>query len=107
MTESSAVPRAAHGFGLATIAVVPGSNGADEATVLDVWFPAPALGAAAEHLSDESVVDAAPAELVAAAESGDDADRGAQLKVVFTQIDLNQPPADTADAYLRLHLLAH
>ncbi|MEA5453201.1 2,3,4,5-tetrahydropyridine-2,6-dicarboxylate N-succinyltransferase [Sinomonas sp. JGH33] len=107
MTESSAVPRAAHGFGLATIALAAGADGAEEATVLDVWFPAPALGTVAEHLNDESVVDAAPAELVAAAEAGDDAARGTQLKVVFVQADLDQPPADTADAYLRLHLLSH
>ncbi|NUP75568.1 MAG: 2,3,4,5-tetrahydropyridine-2,6-dicarboxylate N-succinyltransferase [Sinomonas sp.] len=107
MTESSAASRAAHGFGLATIALVPGSEGAGEATVLDVWFPAPALGTGAEHLGDESVVDAEPADLVEAAESGDDPDRDTQLKVVFVQIDLDKPPADTADAYLRLHLLSH
>lgn len=28
-------------------------------------------------------------------------------RVVTTQIDLDQPPADAADAYLRLHLLSH
>ncbi|MDP9885755.1 2,3,4,5-tetrahydropyridine-2-carboxylate N-succinyltransferase [Sinomonas atrocyanea] len=107
MTETPAAPRAAHGFGLATIHVAPSATGADEATVLDVWFPAPALGEAAEHLADDAVVDAAPAELVEAAEHGADADRGTQTKVVFVQIDLEQAPADTADAYLRLHLLSH
>jgi 2,3,4,5-tetrahydropyridine-2-carboxylate N-succinyltransferase len=108
MTETPAASRAAHGFGLATIHTAPAADGAPgEATVLDVWFPAPALGAAAEHLSDDAVVDAAPAELVEAAENGDDADRGVQTKVVFVQVDLDQAPADTADAYLRLHLLSH
>ncbi|WP_415854104.1 2,3,4,5-tetrahydropyridine-2,6-dicarboxylate N-succinyltransferase [Sinomonas sp. G460-2] len=107
MTESPAAPRSAHGFGLATIAVASGADGAGIATVLDVWYPAPALGTAAEHLSDDAVVDAAPAELVAAAQAGDDAERGTQLKVVFVQIDLDQAPADTADVYLRLHLLSH
>ncbi|MDQ0258492.1 2,3,4,5-tetrahydropyridine-2,6-dicarboxylate N-succinyltransferase [Sinomonas atrocyanea] len=107
MTETPAAPRAAHGFGLATIHVAPSATGADEATVLDVWFPAPALGEAAEHLADDAVVDAAPAELVDAAENGSDADRGTQTKVVFVQIDLDRAPADTADAYLRLHLLSH
>ncbi|AMM33393.1 2,3,4,5-tetrahydropyridine-2,6-carboxylate N-succinyltransferase [Sinomonas atrocyanea] len=106
MTETPAAPRAAHGFGLATIHVATSATGADEATVLDVWFPAPALGEAAEHLAD-AVVDAAPAELVDAAENGADADRSTQTKVVFVQIDLDQAPADTADAYLRLHLLSH
>ncbi|MGT2461273.1 2,3,4,5-tetrahydropyridine-2,6-dicarboxylate N-succinyltransferase [Sinomonas atrocyanea] len=107
MTETPAAPRAAHGFGLATIHVATSATGADEATVLDVWFPAPALGEAAEHLADDAVVDAAPAELVDAAENGADADRSTQTKVVFVQIDLDQAPADTADAYLRLHLLSH
>jgi 2,3,4,5-tetrahydropyridine-2-carboxylate N-succinyltransferase len=107
MTETTAAPRAAHGFGLATIHVAPTANGGEEATVLDVWFPAPALGAAAEHLSDDVVVDAAPAELVEAAQLGEDAARGTQSKVVFVQIDLDEAPADTADAYLRLHLLSH
>ncbi|WP_413248198.1 2,3,4,5-tetrahydropyridine-2,6-dicarboxylate N-succinyltransferase [Sinomonas flava] len=108
MTETPAASRAAHGFGLATIHTSPAADGAaGEATVLDVWFPAPTLGAATEHLSDDAVVDAAPAELVEAAENGDDADRGTQTKVVFVQIDLDQAPADTADAYLRLHLLSH
>jgi 2,3,4,5-tetrahydropyridine-2-carboxylate N-succinyltransferase len=107
MTETSSAPRSAHGFGLATIAVAAGADGAEEAAVLDVWFPSPALGTAAEHLRDDAVVDAAPAELVAAADNGDDADRGTQTKVVFVQVDLDQPPADTADVYLRLHLLSH
>jgi 2,3,4,5-tetrahydropyridine-2-carboxylate N-succinyltransferase len=53
-TASSAVPetltsntedRSAYGFGVATIA----TTGSDT-TVLDVWFPAPALGVAAEDL---------------------------------------------------------
>ena len=49
-TASSAVPadaRSAYGYGVATIA-----TGNGEATVLDVWYPAPALGTAAENLRD-------------------------------------------------------
>lgn len=88
--------RAAHGFGLATVA--------DDGTVLDVWYPAPALGLAADTLGDAPEADA---ELVALAESGTDPDRAVTQQVVFVQINLDEAPADTADAYLRLHLLSH
>ena len=59
MTEKTASTElSAHGFGLATIT----GSGA----VLDVWFPAPALGVAANTLADAP--EAEPA-LVALAES--------------------------------------
>lgn len=90
------IDRAAHGFGLATIAA--------DGTVLDVWYPAPALGLAAESLG--SAPEADP-ELSALAESGTDADRAVSQQVIFAQINLDAAPADTADAYLRLHLLSH
>ncbi|MCB5273308.1 2,3,4,5-tetrahydropyridine-2,6-dicarboxylate N-succinyltransferase [Arthrobacter sp. SO5] len=101
-TASSAVPadsRSAYGYGLATVST---RNG--EGTVLDVWFPAPALGTAAENLRDVESADPALTEIAA---GGDDADRGTEQKVVFVQIHLDEAPADTADAYLRLHLLSH
>ncbi|MEC5179053.1 2,3,4,5-tetrahydropyridine-2,6-dicarboxylate N-succinyltransferase [Arthrobacter sp. CG_A4] len=101
-TASSAVPadsRSAYGYGLATVST---RNG--EATVLDVWFPAPALGIAAGNLRD---VERADRTLTDIAEAGSDADRGTEQQVVFVQIHLDQAPADTADAYLRLHLLSH
>ena len=78
-TASSAVPetqnassedRSAYGFGVATIAT---SNGG--ATVLDVWFPAPALGVAAENLRS---VEHADDTLTEIAENGADADRGTE-----------------------------
>ncbi|SEB83256.1 2,3,4,5-tetrahydropyridine-2,6-dicarboxylate N-succinyltransferase [Arthrobacter woluwensis] len=97
--NASAQSRTAHGFGIATIAVR-----GEDATVLDVWFPAPALGEAAGSLRS---VENAPQDLIEAAAAGDDADRGTQQQVVFVQIDLDEAPADTADAYLRLHLLSH
>src|SRR5688500_10256487 len=106
-TASSAVPaaqplsdesRSAYGFGVATITT---RNG--DATVLDVWFPAPALGVAAESLR---AVENADETLTAIAAGGADADRGTEQKVVFVQINLDEAPADTADAYLRLHLLS-
>lgn len=101
-TASSAVPadtRSAYGYGVATIAT---GNGA--ATVLDVWYPAPALGTAAENLRDVANADQS---LLDIANTGADDDRGTEQQVVFVQIHLDEAPADTADAYLRLHLLSH
>lgn len=75
-------------------------------TVLDVWYPAPELGAASEGghriLSGEEV----PAEL--APLTGPDADRGVERVGVRVEIDdLTQAPTDAYDAYLRLHLVSH
>ncbi|KQQ90418.1 2,3,4,5-tetrahydropyridine-2,6-dicarboxylate N-succinyltransferase [Pseudarthrobacter sp. SL88] len=111
-TASSAVPetlndttdsRSAYGFGVATIASASG-DGSAEATVLDVWFPAPSLGIAAENLRAVENADPTLAQIAA---NGADEDRGTEQKVVFVQIHLDEAPADTADAYLRLHLLSH
>jgi 2,3,4,5-tetrahydropyridine-2-carboxylate N-succinyltransferase len=77
----------AHGHGIATLS---GS------TILDVWFPAPALGALT------GTPDAALAALAVA-----DPDRGVTREVVSIEIDLTKAPADAKDAYLRLHLLSH
>ncbi len=105
MTETaaaSAVPaddRAAYGYGVATV-----STGNGDATVLDVWFPAPALGTAAATLADVANADQTLLDIAA---NGADADRGTEQQVVFVQISLDEAPADTADAYLRLHLLSH
>ena len=77
----------AYGTGIATLT-------ADD-TVLDVWYPEFGLGDAPttpldlSHLVDE------------------DADRDVHRVVVNTTIaDLDDAPADSADAYLRLHLLS-
>ena len=105
MTETAADsavssdPRSAHGYGVATLFTRDGGS-----TVLDVWFPAPALGAAPENPSAGSAADGVLAEIAA---SGTDPDRGTEQKVVFVQINLDESPADTADTYLRLHLLSH
>lgn len=82
--------RSAWGHGLATVT--------DDGTVLDTWYPAPALGT--------PPADAAPAARLAAAARRDDA-RGVDVRLVTTVIDLDTPPTDAADAYLRLHLLSH
>ena len=77
----------AHGHGIATLS---GS------TVLDVWYPAPSLGA---------ITGTPDAALIALATA--DADRGVTREVVSVEIDLASAPVDAKDAYLRLHLLSH
>src|SRR4249920_2728065 len=81
--------RAAWGWGLASIHV--------SGQVLDTYFPSPRLG-----IADDS---AAPAALISAVV--DDEAREVRTEVVLVEIDLDAPPADTPDAYLRLHLLSH
>ena len=77
----------AHGHGIATLAGT---------TVLDVWFPAPALGAIA----------GAPDSSLQSMVGRDDA-RGVTRELVSIEIDLAVAPKDARDAYLRLHLLSH
>ena len=91
-TDTSS-PTTAWGFGLATFAGVEGEGG-----VLDTWYPSPELGAAPEHIEP-------PDELVAL--EGTDDVRGVRRVVVHTVVeDLQAPPADPHDAWLRLHLLS-
>ncbi len=85
--------RSAWGFGLSTVTV--------GGTVLDTWYPAPSLGTPPQG----TTVQSAPAELTAL-QTSDEA-RGVRTEVVLTSIDLDAPPADAADGYLRLHLLSH
>ncbi|MGV0990852.1 MAG: 2,3,4,5-tetrahydropyridine-2,6-dicarboxylate N-succinyltransferase [Mycobacterium sp.] len=88
----------AAGFGLATIT----SDGA----VLDAWFPEPELGAYSPSGTTRLSAADAPDELSALA--GPDADRGVEVVAIRTVItDLQDKPADTAEAYLRLHLISH
>jgi 2,3,4,5-tetrahydropyridine-2-carboxylate N-succinyltransferase len=87
---TSADSRAAYGFGLASIAA--------DGTILDVYYPAPALGTPASTGS-------APPELAALA--GTDQLRAVRTQVVRRSIDLDADPQDAADVYLRLHLLSH
>ncbi|MFT4029153.1 MAG: 2,3,4,5-tetrahydropyridine-2,6-dicarboxylate N-succinyltransferase [Protaetiibacter sp.] len=80
----------AWGSGLATTSA--------DGTVLDTWFPFPALGSAP---ADAEV----PAELADGV--GTDAVREVTTSVVTVEIDTDAAPASTPDAYLRLHLLSH
>lgn len=65
---------------------------------LDAWYPAPELGQIDSHQQ--------PPAMLRAARQVDDI-RGVEIEIVRTQIDLDAPPTNTADAYLRLHLLSH
>jgi 2,3,4,5-tetrahydropyridine-2-carboxylate N-succinyltransferase len=74
----------AWGAGIATFA---------QDRILEVFYPAPRLGSAGDPLDFDEVTD----EL-----------RGTRQAAIVTTIDdLQQPPRDTPDAYLRLHLLSH
>jgi 2,3,4,5-tetrahydropyridine-2,6-dicarboxylate N-succinyltransferase len=91
-TRGTEGTRTASGLGLATVAA--------DGTVLDVWYPAPQLGA-------EDLDATAELEGHLAAARQQDADRGTQQQVLRATIDLDAAPADAADAWLRLHLLSH
>ena len=93
-TESRPAEQTAHGWGLATIV----TRGASEGTVLDTWFPAPALG-------DTPETGPVPEALERLA--GEHPDRRVRTEVRHVTIDLGAGPADASDAYLRLHLLSH
>jgi 2,3,4,5-tetrahydropyridine-2,6-dicarboxylate N-succinyltransferase len=80
-------PRYAAGVGLATY----DAGG----RVLDVLYPEPVLG-------QDPPVAAGLADL-----AGVDVRRGVRTEVVVVMIDLDAPPLDAADVYLRLHLLSH
>ncbi|MBW0094268.1 2,3,4,5-tetrahydropyridine-2,6-dicarboxylate N-succinyltransferase [Pseudonocardia sp. KRD-184] len=87
----STAPRreGASGTGLATVTA--------DGTVLDTWYPAPALGPDAPDVMSDL-------EPLAGADGG----RDVSTVVVRTEISsLADPPVDAHDAYLRLHLLSH
>jgi 2,3,4,5-tetrahydropyridine-2,6-dicarboxylate N-succinyltransferase len=80
-------PRYASGVGLATY------DGGGR--VLDVLYPQPVLG-------QDAPVAPGLADL-----AGIDVRRGVRTEVVVVTVDLDAPPLDAADVYLRLHLLSH
>ena len=79
--------RTASGTGLATLT--------DDGVVLDTWYPSPSL-------TEQPV--AAPG-LTALARP--DEVRRVRREVLTRVVDLDSPPVDASDAYLRLHLLSH
>jgi 2,3,4,5-tetrahydropyridine-2-carboxylate N-succinyltransferase len=91
----------ARGAGLATFS--------DDGRVLDTWFPQPELGeqrsSSTELLSPGAIEDATG---LSAKALGRDEVRNVVVQGVVTTIaDLQAPPVDTHDVYLRLHLLSH
>jgi 2,3,4,5-tetrahydropyridine-2-carboxylate N-succinyltransferase len=90
-TDTPGHSRTASGRGLATIHA--------SGEVLDTWFPAPSLAPLGDFPAEENDSLAGLA--------GTDADRQVRREVVEVEIDLDTPPADVSDAYLRLHLLSH
>ena len=93
MSISTFIDGKAWGHGLATVAA--------DGTVLDVYYPNPQLGEAPK--TDALWV--VPKELDA--QAGEDPRRGVKIQVIRTEIELALPVINTADAYLRLHLLSH
>jgi 2,3,4,5-tetrahydropyridine-2-carboxylate N-succinyltransferase len=88
MSSSKQTPSGkASGHGIATLS---------GATVLDVWFPNPSLGALTGQ-----------AEKALTSLVGVDEVRKVRRELVAIEIDLANAPQSAADAYLRLHLLSH
>jgi 2,3,4,5-tetrahydropyridine-2-carboxylate N-succinyltransferase len=85
--------RPAWGWGLATVH----ASGA----VLDTYYPDPALGLPSHPGAPEELA------MAAAGTSSGDPLRAVHSDLVRPVIDLDKPPANTPDAYLRLHLLSH
>ena len=81
------VDRAASGIGVATYA---------DNVVLDVWFPQPSLGRTPADVTGVETL------------TNSDPIRGVRSQSLLTVIaDLDSPPEDIPDVFLRLHLLSH
>jgi 2,3,4,5-tetrahydropyridine-2-carboxylate N-succinyltransferase len=103
----------AYGIGLATVT--------PDGTVLDTWYPSPALTDAPAEVAAEVAAESAgltttrisSAEIAealgesAAKLIGEDPERDVEVVGVKVTTDLTQPPRDTYDVWLRLHLLSH
>ncbi|MDQ3760371.1 MAG: 2,3,4,5-tetrahydropyridine-2,6-dicarboxylate N-succinyltransferase [Actinomycetota bacterium] len=90
----------AHGLGLATLT--------HAGTVLDTWFPNPAPGLPRDNTTGTVRVPPNEVPEQFAALLGPDPARGVELVAVLTAVpDLQAPPVDAHDVYLRLHLLSH
>ncbi len=103
IAPGDAAARGAVAVGLASIAA--------DGTVLDTWFPAPALAespgpAGTVRLSADEAAEALGAGVAGALRT--DARRGVEVVAVRTVVSsLDEAPLDAHDAYLRLHLLSH
>ena len=102
MTDIVPTTGGARGAGLATFS--------DDGRVLDTWYLQPELGdqpaTGTEAVSPGAIEDATG--LSADRAIGRDEVRNVVVQGVVTTIaDLQAPPVDTHDVYLRLHLLSH
>jgi 2,3,4,5-tetrahydropyridine-2,6-dicarboxylate N-succinyltransferase len=89
--------RRAWGYGLTTTV----ASGPSAGRILDTWFPEPLCGTRPEAA-------APPRDLAALTGMQESAtDRNVRLDLNACEIDLDTPPVDAVDAYLRLHLLSH
>ena len=87
---SELITDGAYGTGLATVAA--------DGTMLDVWYPAPALFSSTAPITEQPEL--------RLAERTDDI-RGVRLTITQGRVaSLADAPVSTADAYLRLHLLS-
>lgn len=84
--------RIASGHGLATVAA--------DGTVLDTWFPAPALAPLTQNEDTSLQKSLREAQ-------GEDAARSVTLQAVSVEADLDAEAESTSDVWLRLHLLSH
>ncbi|WP_405619335.1 2,3,4,5-tetrahydropyridine-2,6-dicarboxylate N-succinyltransferase [Streptomyces sp. NBC_01511] len=104
MTDTTAIrTTGAVAAGLATLT--------EDGTVLDTWYPAPALSDEPGPAGTERLTADRAAELLgdtARKAVGPDPRRGVEIVAVRTVIaSLDDKPLDAHDAYLRLHLLSH
>jgi len=85
---SPLTPATASGYALATLA--------HDGTVLDAWFPTPALSKLPASAPDlfKSLI-------------GKDEARNVERTIISCEINTADAPKDAIDAYLRLHLLSH
>lgn len=99
MTDSSDAPHTAAptgAWGHALVTLTP------DGTVLDAWFPTPALGAPDASPEQRTT----PTEL--AMLEGEDPARGVRREVRLVEVaDLAAAPTSTEEVWLRLHLLSH
>jgi 2,3,4,5-tetrahydropyridine-2-carboxylate N-succinyltransferase len=98
------LPTRAWAYGLATIA---GTDDGSQGAVLDTWYPSPQLGNSAGEGVNGSADEDEDLQKQLRALEGSDELRRVRRALVHTVIDdLQAPPADTHDAWLRLHLLS-
>jgi len=103
VTDTESSTGGARGVGLATHAA--------DGRVLDTWFVHPERAGDVTEARTEALEPAASEEALGAGVAGAvgrDEVRGVDVRAVVTTIaDLQAPPVDTYDVYLRLHLLSH